>query len=127
MAAIVGSHVPNLQGAFIRGYGSQEYSQENGSLNGITTTIYSSGNLAEAQGDSIRNIYGSYQNAGWKPDYSVGTGAFSNMYWNSGIRCNSTNPTWYGNHYFSFDASKVVPTSNEVRPINVALLPCIKY
>ena len=121
LASIVGSSVPNLQGAFIRGYGSQTVAQNNGSTIGITPTIHQSGNLGEVQGDAIRNITGGVssgaveQNSAyaWGAVYLAGSGPGANDAWSDlGWR---------------FDSSRIVPTANENRPVNVALLPCIKH
>ena len=59
--------LPNYQGMFLRGAGSQDYAQVNGSefdsnsaalwsKGSKTSTKYSSGNVGEIQGDSVRNF-----------------------------------------------------------------------
>lgn len=50
------NRVPNYQGVFLRGYGSQRYSQNNGNQIGNTSTNYSSGNLGSIQGDATREF-----------------------------------------------------------------------
>lgn len=56
---VLGSNkVPNFQGMFLRGAGSQSFSQNNGTLSSNTTT-YSSGNVGEIQGDGLRRLWGS--------------------------------------------------------------------
>lgn len=125
LASVVGSSVPNLQGAFIRGYGSQTVAQNNGSTIGITPTVHQSGNFGELQGDAIRNITGNF-NADIAAMGVLSTGgAFADL---GGV--------YYGDsgdsgvleaRRFSFDSSRIVPTANENRPVNVALLPCIKH
>ncbi len=122
LASIVGSNVPDLQGAFIRGYGEQSFTQNNGNIIGNTTTIHQSGNLGECQGDSLRKIYG-YISMGHL-DYYGSQGVFSHSLGgiaNYGTSVYAQIPSIY------FDSSRIIPTSNEIRPFNVALLPCIKY
>jgi len=53
-----GAAVPNYQGMFLRGYGSQAHAQENGSTIGITSTTHASGSLGVAQGDATRKADG---------------------------------------------------------------------
>ena len=52
------NRVPDYQGMFLRGYGSQSYSQTNGEISGISSTTHSSGSIGSIQGDSSRQIYG---------------------------------------------------------------------
>ncbi len=120
LAALM-SNVPDYQGVFLRGYGSQVYSQLNGSKNGITSTTYSSGILGETQGDSIRNISAYFEAIGNYWTYG-GAIASVNLY--------GTGSEGGANHYrdsqFIFDTSVIVPTSNENRPINIAVRYLIK-
>ena len=51
--------VPNYQGMFLRGYGSQSYSQNNGEFSSSSTT-YSSGSIGQIQGDGMRRLYGGW-------------------------------------------------------------------
>lgn len=76
------------------------------------------------QGDAIRNIKGDVSNNGWG-FVGSGTGAISTAN-------KSGDGSSYADAYayrwgLSFDASRVVPTANENRPRNIALLPCIRY
>lgn len=87
--------------------------------------------LGTAQGDAIRNIKGStgygYGSAFRKA--GAATGAFT------GINEDTIGHQWHfsahaPNNYqdvVSFDASKVVPTANENRPLNMAVVVLIKY
>ena len=54
--ALLGGQVPDLRGLFLRGYGSQVHSQNNGSTVGITSTTHSSGALGQVQGDALRPV-----------------------------------------------------------------------
>lgn len=61
--AIVGPTVPDLRGLFLRGYGSQAYAQNNGTTVGVTSTLHSSGQLGQVQGDATRRVAGSFRAA----------------------------------------------------------------
>ena len=111
LAAIVGSNVPDYRGMFLRGYGSQGG--------------YSSGSVGALQGDAIRNITGVVSGI-----YQVAFNNFSGAFCDIGTRDSRidkvpTNPTGYTDD-IGFDASRVVPTANENRPVNKAVLYIIK-
>ncbi|MBO6293727.1 MAG: tail fiber protein [Selenomonas sp.] len=55
--ALGSNKVPNFQGMFLRGSGSQSFSQDNGSLSSSSTT-YSAGTIGSIQGDGMRRLYG---------------------------------------------------------------------
>ncbi|WP_455654320.1 phage tail protein [Phascolarctobacterium sp.] len=97
------STVPNYQGIFLRGYGSQVSTH-------YGTVTHSSAALGELQGDAIRNIYGSW-NSGqyqWSSDGAI-----------YGIKNWSIEDNNYNQGYRAYlDSSRVVPTANEDRPIN---------
>lgn len=57
---IYGTNLPDYRGVFLRGHGSVTHMQNNGSTIGNTSTTYSSGVIGALQGDSIRNITGSF-------------------------------------------------------------------
>ena len=110
-------NLPDLRGEFIRGWDDGR-------------GIDSRRALGSGQSDAIRNITGkldSGQNGALQLfDYIETTGAFgvekSWKQWTA--ESNSGN----GNipRAITFDASRVVPTANENRPRNIALLACIK-
>lgn len=100
-------NLPDLRGEFIRGW-------DNG--RGIDTERI----FGSLQEDAIRNITGSIS-AGFNDAPTSNTGAFF------GATANGTYSGGSVTHHRSyFDASKVVPTANENRPRNIALLACIK-
>lgn len=107
------SYTPNYQGVFLRGYGSQ-YSYH------YNTVLHSSSSLGVLQGDSIRNIAGDlgemlHSDMFTGPFYErsrVGNKTFPDDRWVSGLS--------------AFDASRVVPTANEDRPVNIAVKYLIK-
>ena len=98
LSALVGPHVPDLRGLFLRGEGGN------------------SAALGVLQGDAIRNISGSFSTA-YLYDYDSGSGAFYNK--GGALRANTGYP--WGGQAYGFDASRVVPTAQENRPVNVAV------
>ncbi len=82
--------------------------------------------VGSVQGDAIRNITGNL------PTYiqvsaSGGTGVFSKI---TGVNQRYAGHTEYTTKFTSnliFDASDSVPTADENRPVNMALMPIIKY
>lgn len=104
--------LPDLRGEFVRGWDAGR---------GVDAGRV----FGSAQGDAIRNITGKFDPGGNIGGKGVGnyTGPFqkettpslgSNQGGNSDAR------------FITFDASRVVPTADENRPRNVALLPCIR-
>jgi hypothetical protein len=97
----------DLRGQFVRGW-SNGASLDSGRV------------VASAQGDAIRNITGTL---GAITGGTIASGAFANngttlIHISAGT--SGTDNTW------TFDTSRVVPTANENRPTNVALLFCMK-
>lgn len=78
--------------------------------------------LGSWQGDAIRNITGYISMAGGFFDDAIGAFALNGNTASSSPAQNNGRAD-----DFSFDASRVVPTANENRPRNIALLACIKY
>jgi hypothetical protein len=108
--------VPDLQGLFLRGYGSQSHAQENGSTVGVTSTTHVSGALGSVQGDTIRNITATFSFKAGNParsfegaSYPIAPGGQSHD--NDGPSIEAS----------GFDASRVVPIANEIRPVNTAV------
>lgn len=117
LVAVLGkSTVPNYKGVFLRGYGSQNSSH-------YGTVTHSSGALGALQGDAIRNITADHARSTWPSNGRATHGAFytvtngSSQAWTSGSESAVT---------IHFDASRVVPTANENRPINIAVRYFIK-
>ena len=112
LVAVLGrSNVPDYRGVFLRGYGSRTSSH-------YGTVTHQSGALGELQGDAIRNITGSMATS-----MSYADGKLFQMSYvirtfdrDGGGPVNAT----------SFDASRVIPTANENRPINMAVRYFIK-
>ena len=101
-------NLPDLRGEFIRGLDMERGIDEGRELGSF-------------QNDAIRNIKGSMV---FNADID-GQGAFSRaVFTNPGSRPSGG---FHSIGSMEFDASRVVPTANENRPRNVALLVCIKY
>lgn len=118
LAKVLGSNtVPDYRGVFLRGLGS------------VTSTHYGtvqhqSAALGTLQGDAIRNIYGMVSGM------DVYNDTWSGAFYDPGTRDGKGLPGSYQPRKFcddfAFDASRVVPTSNEDRPINRAVRYFIK-
>ena len=79
--------------------------------------------LGVAQQDAIRNIQGEIQTD--RAQIQSSSGAFKGPLISAGAGINGTNIGIGRN--FNFDASRVVPTANENRPYNTAVVVLIKY
>jgi len=101
-------NLPDLRGEFVRGWDDGR---------GVDSGRVFGG----AQGDAIRNITGTFD-ANVNDGASAKTGAF----YATGTGFNGSDGQ-AGGGVVGFDASRVVPTANENRPRNVALLACIKF
>ena len=114
---IVGSNIPDYRGLFLRGHGSQGHSQNNGSIIGVTSTIHSSGQLGQIQGDAIRNIIGEAGNwitrDSWHQSGAITLINHAGGWMQSGGTLNRMG--------FRLDTSRVVPTAEENRPVNKAV------
>lgn len=83
--------------------------------------------LGTVQQDAIRNIIGSVgANALANGGNVTNEGALYNDTQNVGNGSNAVSGGWHNNK-IKFDASKVVPTANENRPYNMAVVVLIKY
>jgi len=107
-------NIPDLRGEFIRGF-------DNG------RGVDSGRGIGTAQGDAIRNITGGIGTR--SDDQSLidrADGVFSGSETEDRTNLPSGDSTRYF-RYITFDASTVVPTANENRPRNIAMMYCIKY
>ena len=112
-------NLPDLRGEFIRGLDEGRY-------------VDSERRLGTAQGDAIRNITGKLDGSAMGSGNQVLEGK---MIASGAIGTTYQQRQWSGDQggwgeqsvSFDFDASRVVPTANENRPRNIALLACIKY
>lgn len=114
-------NVPNYQGMFLRGSGSQVVTH------GSYGSVVHGTTLGEIQGDTIRNIEGTITE---QPPYSYEgstytAGAFKYRY--SGVFHwvkDGMGGAYRG--YYDLDTSLVVPTSEENRPVNIGVKYLIK-
>jgi hypothetical protein len=113
LAAVVGPAVPDYRGLFLRGYGAQTHSQNNGSTVGVTATIHQSGPLRQIQGDAIRNVKGGHGiwSVAATPPFSYVSSGYSERI-RTGARTSSG---------VTMDLSQSVPTAAENRPVNTAV------
>ena len=112
LVAVLGrATVPDYRGVFLRGYGSRTSSH-------YGTVTHQSGALGELQGDAIRNITG---NVATSMSYADGK-LFQMSYVIRTFDRDGGGPV----NATSFDASRVIPTANENRPINMAVRYFIK-
>lgn len=120
LVAVLGSNnVPNYTGVFLRGLGSRTSSHYN-------SVTHSSGSLGALQGDAIRNIYGQIVDSCDLCNYGgLFTGAFKYSGSTSAGR-EAADQDGRTVAVTKFNASNVVPTANENRPINVAVRYFIK-
>ena len=124
LVAVLGkSTVPDYRGVFLRGYGSH-------TSNHYGAVTHTSAALGILQGDAIRNITGQFsgitsgRSLGKYPNgievfklLNISQQSFKPDYANDNTEMKSD---------ISFDTSRVVPTSNENRPINIAVRYLIK-
>jgi len=104
-------NLPDLRGEFIRGVDAGR-GVDGGRV------------LGSAQGDAIRNITGEFAPGS-------ATAGFNSPVVSGAFKAGQSSSTYLTGQNgagtrLGFDASLVVPTANENRPRNVALLPCIK-
>ena len=110
---LVGGQVPDLRGLFLRGYGAQSHAQNNGTIIGITETLHQSGNLGQIQGDASRKISGN-----WKVSYS--TYPDGQLYSSKSEGYRGGGGSSAGSRTY-LDTSRITPTGNENRPVNMAV------
>lgn len=76
------------------------------------------------QSDAIRNITGAVCGIG----HDTGLVSYSGAFRGGGERNQAgMNSKDHNNESFNFDASRVVPTAGENRPINISAIPIIKH
>ena len=105
LVALVGSRVPDYQGIFLRGHGSQTSTH-------YGTVTHSSAGLGQLQGDAIREIWGDIPTGAVEENVPY-SGAFGRA--QLGMGADGREGEDYGIY---FRASWVTPVAQEIRPIN---------
>ena len=122
LVAVVGSTVPDYRVIFLRGHGSQVSTH-------YGTVTHASASLGELQGDAIREIWGVNEWAMSSWSHFPATTQNGAYYF---VRRNRLNTEIRdgGGHDFDFsayfNASRVTPTSSEIRPVNRAVIFLIR-
>lgn len=115
--------IPDLRGLFLRGYGEQSHSQNNGSATGVTATTHKSGSLLTVQGDAMRQLYGTLPVGGTTTmGNNVNAALGGTFSYNKSVQsagfAGALSKT-AAQAFFS--SSRTVPTDTEIRPVNMAV------
>jgi len=127
---IYGTNLPDYRGVFLRGYGSVVHTQNNGSIVGETATTHASGDVGVIQGDASRDITGiitGYTAGGGGGIFDMYNNTISALFasnYKAGGAQNIDGVDRYS--VLQLAASRVIPTANEIRPVNKAVRYIIK-
>ena len=118
LVALVGDHVPDYRGIFLRGHGSQTSTH-------YGTVTHSSAGLGQLQGDAIRNIWGIIDQTGiiaFQDHYGgalTGDPSRDGYMPPGGDQLEKEGWTFIGSPSgIIFDASRSTPVAEEIRPVN---------
>ncbi len=110
--------VPDYRGLFLRGHGQQVYSQNNGSIIGVTATTHKSGDLGKIQGDATRQITGSVYGVDYGSHYAL---TYSGILYQKPEYTTGCGHEDANNSKTYLDNGRMVPIANEIRPANMAV------
>ena len=114
LVALVGARVPDYQGIFLRGHGSQTSTH-------YGTVAHSSAELGQLQGDAIREMKGEAVMAGGTGN-GLYSGVLNSVHYDTEIAwLTSSGKTQVQFRRLQFVASKALPVANENRPVNRAV------
>jgi hypothetical protein len=117
---LMGPAVPNLQGLFLRGRGSQDFNS-----GGKGNVSHASGALGQIQGDTIREMTGKGSFAILSNGYDGLTHSMTGVF-SKGPRTGTSRTINMGSYYgagsetIELNISNRVPVSSENRPVNMA-------
>lgn len=117
---------------FLRGYGSQSHTKNNGSTVGNTATNHASGNIGVIQGDALRVMHGGINPlldtingiTGTALAIDVGTGIFrssSNTPNTVGVALGNCYKATTAHFGITIHNGRITATANENRPVNIAV------
>ena len=119
LVALVGTKVPDYQGIFLRGQGSQTSTH-------YGTVVHSSAALGQLQGDAIREIWGSFPEMIAPGSSPMTHGAlYYGSPWAYGAHIQQGTAGWM-KRSADFLASRVIPVAQEIRPVNRAVCYLIR-
>ena len=114
LVALVGTRVPDYQGIFLRGHGSQTSTH-------YGTVAHTSAGLGQLQGDAIREMKGEAVMAGGTGN-GLYSGVLNSVHYDTEIAwLTSSGKTQVQFRRLQFIASKALPVANENRPVNRAV------
>jgi hypothetical protein len=115
LAALVGSTVPDLRGEFIRGWSHGKSGIDSGRT------------IGSAQGDAMRNITGSWTGHRLSMNIASASGVLGQVPTTKKVEGpDETDGKYIISNTINIDASRQVPTADENRPRNVALMYIIR-
>lgn len=115
LAALVGSTVPDLRGEFIRGW-------SHGKTGADSERV-----IGSSQGDAMRNITGSWTGHRLSMNIASTTGVLGQVPTTRKVEGpDETSGKYIISNTINIDASRQVPTAEENRPRNVALMYIIR-
>ena len=114
LVALVGTRVPDYQGIFLRGHGSQTSTH-------YGPVAHTSAGLGQLQGDAIREMKGEAVMAGGTGN-GLYSGVLNSVHYDTEIAwLTSSGKTQVQFRRLQFIASKALPVANENRPVNRAV------
>ncbi len=117
LVALIGATIPDYRGIFLRGHGSQTSTH-------YGTVTHSSSGLGVLQGDAIRNFTGTIESVLNRGGYHSGSGVYSGLISHVDYISTREMGGGEGSEFIGrvhFDSSRVVPTAQEIRPVNRAV------